>query len=200
MSFYMNPLRRFVNKVAMEKCVDIALAVEMLYLATVPDAYDIAVLVTGDKDFIPVLERTRMLGKRVAICATRGNVSQDLIHPQARTRDFDIIWLDDHVDELLVPIGPIESNDPTARPAISSAVTSPRTVEDSGSEGGDDEVLDVSVQGKPQLPARYSKAQRTLSTGADAERLDAILRDSMRKVLVHPTLASLASNRLASNH
>ena len=34
----------------------------MLYLATVPNAYEIACIVTGDKDFIPALQKTRMLG------------------------------------------------------------------------------------------------------------------------------------------
>ena len=32
-----------------EKCIDIALAVEMMHYAAVPRAYDVAVLVTGDK-------------------------------------------------------------------------------------------------------------------------------------------------------
>lgn len=86
-----------------EKCVDISLAVEMLFMATVPNAYDIGVIVTG---FIPALEKTRLLGKRVAICSIRNSVNQDLIKPEARTRDFDVIWLDEHLDELIVPLLP----------------------------------------------------------------------------------------------
>ena len=39
-----------------EKCVDIALAVEMMHYATTPGAYDVAVLVTGDKDFMPAIQ------------------------------------------------------------------------------------------------------------------------------------------------
>ena len=42
-----------------EKCVDIALAVDMVHYSTVPNAFDIAVLVSGDRDFIPALVRTR---------------------------------------------------------------------------------------------------------------------------------------------
>ncbi len=42
-----------------EKCIDISLAVEMLHYATVPGAYDVAILVSGDKDFIPALSRIR---------------------------------------------------------------------------------------------------------------------------------------------
>jgi uncharacterized LabA/DUF88 family protein len=52
-----------------EKCIDIALAVEMMHYATVPGAYDVAVLVSGDKDFIPALARIRHKGKRVALCS-----------------------------------------------------------------------------------------------------------------------------------
>ena len=51
-----------------EKCVDIALAVDMLHYATVPGAFDVAVLLSGDRDFLPALVRTRQKGKRVAIC------------------------------------------------------------------------------------------------------------------------------------
>eukprot|EP00981_Chlorochromonas_danica_P009297 scaffold2602_cov177-Ochromonas_danica.AAC.18 len=71
-------VHRFLTKNTQEKCVDISLAVEMLYLSTVNDAFDIAVLVSGDKDFVPVLEKTRMLAKRVAICSMRGSCNNDL--------------------------------------------------------------------------------------------------------------------------
>lgn len=59
-----------------EKCVDIALASEMLYYATLPNAYDIAVLVSGDFDFMPALLKVRQQGKRVAVCATRKSCSR----------------------------------------------------------------------------------------------------------------------------
>jgi len=42
-----------------EKCVDISLAVEMMHYASVPGAYDCAVLLSGDKDFMPALARIR---------------------------------------------------------------------------------------------------------------------------------------------
>ena len=49
-----------------EKCVDIALAVEMMHYATTPGAYEVAVLVTGDKDFMPAMARTRQVIKKAA--------------------------------------------------------------------------------------------------------------------------------------
>ena len=91
-----------------EKCVDISLAVEMLYMATVPNAYDIAVIVTGDMDFMPALEKTRLLGKRTAICSFRNGINQDMLASDARIRDFDVIWLDDYIEELIVPLEPVE--------------------------------------------------------------------------------------------
>ena len=42
--------------------MDISLAVEMLYMATVPDAYDVAVIITGGKDFMPAMQKTRLTG------------------------------------------------------------------------------------------------------------------------------------------
>lgn len=85
-----------------EKCVDISLAVNMMYMATVPNAYDIAVLVSGDKDFLPALEMTRLLGKRVAICSMRNSCNRFLSEPFSNSRDFDMIWIDDNVDQLFV--------------------------------------------------------------------------------------------------
>ena len=122
-----------------EKCVDIALAVEMLYMATVPDSYDIAVVITGednasaaclplhhtteyyvdyirpyidpyfafyleqgDKDFMPAMYKTRQKAKRVALCSMRNSCNSDLVSNGQQVRDFDIVWLDDHLDELIV--------------------------------------------------------------------------------------------------
>ena len=80
-----------------------SLAVEMLYLATVPDAYDVAVIITGDKDFMPAMVKTRMTGKRVSLCSIRNSCNRDLIKPEQAVRDYDVIWLDEYLDELVVP-------------------------------------------------------------------------------------------------
>ncbi|MDP3058525.1 MAG: NYN domain-containing protein, partial [bacterium] len=77
-----------------EKCVDISLATTMLYYAAIPYAYDIAIAVLGDRDFKPVLQHLRRLGKRVAIASIHGSCADDFQHPESRVKDFDIIWLD----------------------------------------------------------------------------------------------------------
>lgn len=99
----MEPPCRFETVDNQEKCVDISLAVEMLYLATIPNAYEIACIVTGDKDFMPAMQKTRMLGKRVALCSMRNGCNADLAGETGQLRDFDVIWLEDYFDEIIVP-------------------------------------------------------------------------------------------------
>ncbi len=85
-----------------EKCVDISLATQMLYYAAIPNAYDVAIAVVGDQDFKPVLQSVRRLGKRTAIASIKGSCAPEFSDPrdEARVKDFDILWLDDHLEEL----------------------------------------------------------------------------------------------------
>jgi cold shock CspA family protein len=88
--------------VPQEKCVDIALSAHAMYNAAIPDAYDIAVCVVGDRDFIPMLQLVRRLGKRVAVASIKGSCASEYADPadRSRVRDFDLIWLDDHIGQL----------------------------------------------------------------------------------------------------
>jgi hypothetical protein len=88
-----------------EKCVDISLAVEMLHYATVPNAYDVAILLSGDKDFIPALVRTRQKGRKVGIVAMKTGCNRAL-YESPHIKDFDVVWIDHFLDELLVPLPP----------------------------------------------------------------------------------------------
>ena len=85
-----------------EKCVDIALATSMLFNASMPNAYDVAVAVLGDQDFKPVLQSVRRLGKRVAIASIQGACAAELSDPgdKERVRDLEIIWLEDLLPAL----------------------------------------------------------------------------------------------------
>jgi hypothetical protein len=104
-----------------EKCVDIALASVMLYLAAIPQAYDIAVVVLGDRDYLPVLQHVRRLGKRVAIVSGKGACPPEFSDPldAARVKDVDIVWLDDHLAELELRYEPqqLECQSPSHRGA-----------------------------------------------------------------------------------
>lgn len=85
-----------------EKCVDIALATAILFYAAVPHAYDIALAVVGDRDYRPVLQHVRRLGKRVAIVSIQGCCSPEYSDPEDRFRvkDFDLIWLNDLISRI----------------------------------------------------------------------------------------------------
>ena len=85
-----------------EKCVDLSLATTLLYQAAIPYAYDIAIVVIGDRDFMPVLQHARLLGKRVAIASIKKSCAAEYADTEdpARIKDFDIIWLDDLIPQL----------------------------------------------------------------------------------------------------
>lgn len=41
--------------------------------------------------------------QRVALCSMRNGCSRDLLAPEQKIRDFDVVWLEDYLDELIVP-------------------------------------------------------------------------------------------------
>lgn len=85
-----------------EKCVDIALATSMLYYSAIPHVYDIAIAIIGDRDYIPVLQTLRRMGKRVAIASIKDCCAIEYADPldRARVKDFDLIWLNDILDRV----------------------------------------------------------------------------------------------------
>eukprot|EP00546_Thalassionema_frauenfeldii_P000696 CAMPEP_0178938608 /NCGR_PEP_ID=MMETSP0786-20121207/26426_1 /TAXON_ID=186022 /ORGANISM="Thalassionema frauenfeldii, Strain CCMP 1798" /LENGTH=625 /DNA_ID=CAMNT_0020617347 /DNA_START=225 /DNA_END=2102 /DNA_ORIENTATION=- len=86
-----------------EKCIDIQLAVEMLHYATVPNAYDVAILLSGDKDFMPALIRTRQKARKVGIVSMKTYCNRALYETN-NVADYDVIWLEDHLDRLFIPV------------------------------------------------------------------------------------------------
>ena len=111
-----------------EKCVDIQLAVEMLHYATVPNAYDVAILLSGDKDFVPALVRTRQKGKQVCISSMRAGCNR-VLYESPHIRDYDIVWLENCLDELIVPIS-AEERGRRDRAGYASSFTMMRVVRD----------------------------------------------------------------------
>jgi hypothetical protein len=89
-----------------EKRVDVALASSMLYYAAIPYAYDIAVAIIGDEDYVPVLKKVRSLGRRVAIASVRTRYKSPCSrvysseYDEEGVRDFDVIWLNDLAAKL----------------------------------------------------------------------------------------------------
>lgn len=87
-----------------EKCVDLALAASVLYHAAIPHAYDVAVLLAGDLDYLPMIRRVRSLGKRTLLVALKEIGSY---FPTSKTLleasnlfDLPHLFLDDNLDEI----------------------------------------------------------------------------------------------------
>jgi hypothetical protein len=83
---------------ASEKCVDIQLAVDMLHHAP---TFDVAVLLSGDKDFLPALLRTRQQQKRIALVSMKRGCNKALV--EVVEGEYPVVWLEDHLEELIVP-------------------------------------------------------------------------------------------------
>lgn len=89
-------LRKLPSGEYLEKEVDIMLATDMLSLAY-KNAYDTAVLVSGDSDFIYTVEEVQRLGKRVENATFKKTSSFNL-----RKACDDFILLDDYIDIFLM--------------------------------------------------------------------------------------------------
>ena len=94
-----------------EKYVDVALASTMVSRAKDDNSYDVAVIVTGDCDYIPAIKIVRNLGKRVAIASIKTSCSQYYTDPEKgkELMDYEKIWLDDHLNELYLDNGKLET-------------------------------------------------------------------------------------------
>lgn len=82
-----------------EKGTDVKLATDLLSLAF-HNAFDIAVLVSGDSDFVEVVEEVQRLGKIVENAVFRANSSETLRDTCDR-----FIYLDDYLDEFQMDRG-----------------------------------------------------------------------------------------------
>ena len=89
-------LRKLASGEWLEKEVDIMLATDMLALAF-RNAYDTAVLVSGDSDFCYTVETIQDLGKRVINATFKRNSS-----PLLRGVCDEVIILDEYLEEIMM--------------------------------------------------------------------------------------------------
>ena len=89
-------LRKLSSGEWLEKEVDIMLATDMLALAF-RNAYDTAILVSGDSDFCYTVETIQDLGKRVINATFRRNSS-----PLLRAVSDEVIFLDEYIDQIIM--------------------------------------------------------------------------------------------------
>ncbi len=58
-------------------------------------------MISGDKDFVPAVVRTRQKGKQVCICSMRAGCNRVLYESCPY---YDFVWLESFLDELIVPL------------------------------------------------------------------------------------------------
>ena len=87
-----------VSHITFEKKVDVKLAIDIISYAY-EDAYDIAVLVSGDGDFIPVIKKLNKLKKKLEIWAfnySLANIIKKEVDPN------NIYYFDDILNEIRI--------------------------------------------------------------------------------------------------
>ncbi len=87
-----------------ERWVGIALASSMIYYASLPSVFDVATLVAGDSEYIPLLQRVRAMGKRTHLVAINNtaerNATSQILQSEPGVLDFPPLFLDEHAKEL----------------------------------------------------------------------------------------------------
>ena len=83
------------HKLKAEKGVDVAVAMKMLTHAT-NKAFDTAILVSGDKDYLDTVKTVKNLGLRVEIVSFRRSLAPDL----AAESSVPVLYLDDLRGEI----------------------------------------------------------------------------------------------------
>ncbi|MFH1676156.1 MAG: NYN domain-containing protein [bacterium] len=94
-----------------EKAAAIGMASELVSLAY-NNAFDTAILVTGDSDFLDPIKTVKSLGKRIELAAWRDSIAQDL----EMEASIDIFYLDEHRDELERPMSGASSENENHHP------------------------------------------------------------------------------------
>lgn len=79
-----------------EKGVDVSIAIDMAVMG-LEDLFDVAILVSGDADFIPVVELLRNREKIVEVAQFQNAISWNL-----RRAVNGVFELDDHIEGLIL--------------------------------------------------------------------------------------------------
>ena len=77
-----------------EKGVDASLSTDLLWYA-LQNAYDKAILLSGDADFLPAVKRVRLLGKSVELWTFKNSLA-----PELKAEADSCIIIDDYIDQI----------------------------------------------------------------------------------------------------
>jgi len=87
-----------------ENWIKMSLASSLLYYAAQPSAFDIAVILGDDPDYVPALRRVRLFGKRIQIVGAHSPDGKapttGTLNGRRRVSDFPMLWLDDHAAQV----------------------------------------------------------------------------------------------------
>jgi uncharacterized LabA/DUF88 family protein len=83
---------------AIEKKIDIKIAIDIISLAY-ENAYDTAVLVSGDGDFLPVVKKIKEMDKKVEVWAFRYSLARTLKEELSQENTY---YLDDVLSEIKI--------------------------------------------------------------------------------------------------
>ena len=87
-----------VSHVIFEKKVDVKLAIDLICYAY-EDVYDIAVLVSGDGDFIPVIKKLKKLNKKLEIWAFKYSLANSI---KEKVDANNIFYIDDVLSDIRI--------------------------------------------------------------------------------------------------
>ena len=85
-------------KTAIEKKIDVKIAIDIISLAY-ENAYDTAVLVSGDGDFLPVIKKLKKLNKNIEIWAFRYSLANII---KEELDKGNLYYLDDKLNKILM--------------------------------------------------------------------------------------------------
>lgn len=77
-----------------EKGVDASLSTDLLWFAF-QNAYDKAILLSGDSDFLPAMKRVRLLGKNVELWAFENSLA-----PEMKSESDTCVLIDSYLEEI----------------------------------------------------------------------------------------------------
>ncbi|MEJ2296245.1 MAG: NYN domain-containing protein, partial [Candidatus Lokiarchaeota archaeon] len=89
---------KIISKGAIEKKVDINIAIDIISLGY-ENAYDTAVLLSGDGDFVPVVKKVKEMGKNVEVWAFNYSLAHALGEVIGQNKLF---YIDDILSDLKI--------------------------------------------------------------------------------------------------
>lgn len=85
--------------------IKMALGASLMFNAAMPDAFDVAILIGDEIDYVPVLRRARLFGKRIQLVTAHGPngalpAQDDSLIWKSRVSDFPPLYIDDHAEDV----------------------------------------------------------------------------------------------------